>query len=67
MATGKDGPGAGVLNGNAKATVTNAGLTRKQIRPTRASRTDWGAARQRAGAEFINNHFFPAFPLNSNK
>jgi hypothetical protein len=30
-ATGRDGPGAGVLNGNAKATVKEAGISRKEV------------------------------------
>ena len=31
VASGRDGPGAGVLNGNAKATAEDIGLTRKAI------------------------------------
>jgi hypothetical protein len=38
VASGRDGPGAGVLNGNAKATVTDIGLTRKDIHDARMVR-----------------------------
>ena len=38
VATGKDGPGAGVLNGNAKATTKDIGLTRKDIYDAREVR-----------------------------
>ena len=36
VATGRDGPGAGVLNGNAKATAKDTGVTRKMIHEGRA-------------------------------
>jgi hypothetical protein len=38
VASGRDGPGAGVLNGNAKATVADIGLTRKDIHDARVVR-----------------------------
>jgi len=38
VSTGCDGPGAGVLDGNAKATVTDLGLTRKAIHEARQLR-----------------------------
>jgi hypothetical protein len=37
-ATGRDGPDAGVLDGNAKATVSDPGLTRKAIHEARQLR-----------------------------
>lgn len=38
VATGRDGPGAGVSGGNAKATVADLGLTRKDIHEARQVR-----------------------------
>lgn len=38
IATGRDGPGAGVLNGNAKATAAEVGLSRKDIHEARTIR-----------------------------
>jgi hypothetical protein len=38
LATGRDGPGAGVLNGNAKATASDVGLSRKGIHEARELR-----------------------------
>lgn len=38
IATGRDGPGAGVLDGNAKATAEELGLSRKQIHEARLVR-----------------------------
>jgi hypothetical protein len=38
IATGRDGPGAGVSNGNAKATAADIGLTRKQMHEARIIR-----------------------------
>jgi hypothetical protein len=38
LATGRDGPGAGVLNGNAKATASDVGLSRKDIHEAREVR-----------------------------
>ena len=35
---GRDGPGAGVSNGNAKATVADIGITRKEIHDARLVR-----------------------------
>ena len=35
VASGRDGPGAGVLDGNAKATNAELGLTRKDIHEAR--------------------------------
>ena len=38
VASGRDGPGAGVSNGNAKATVAEIGITRKEIHDARLVR-----------------------------
>jgi hypothetical protein len=38
VASGRDGPGAGVSNGNAKATVADVGITRKEIHDARLVR-----------------------------
>jgi hypothetical protein len=38
VSSGRNGPGAGVLNGNAKATAKEIGLTRKEIHEARAIR-----------------------------
>lgn len=38
VATGRDGPGAGVLDGNAKATAAEIGLSRKDVHEARAIR-----------------------------
>ena len=38
VSTGRDGPGAGVLDGNAKATVSDLGLTQKAIHEARQLR-----------------------------
>lgn len=38
VASGRDGPGAGVSNGNAKATVAQIGITRKEIHDARLIR-----------------------------
>jgi len=38
VATGRDGPGAGVTNGNAKPTVADLGISRKQIHDAREVR-----------------------------
>jgi hypothetical protein len=38
VASGRDGPGAGVSNGNAKATVADMGITRKEIHNARLVR-----------------------------
>lgn len=38
VSTGRDGPGAGVLDGNAKATVTDLGLTKQQVHEARQLR-----------------------------
>ena len=38
VANGRDGPGAGVLDGNAKATVADVGLSRKEIHQDRKLR-----------------------------
>jgi hypothetical protein len=38
VSTGRDGPGAGVLNGNAKATAADVDLSRKQILEARKIR-----------------------------
>ena len=38
VASGRDGPGAGVSNGNAKATVADIGITRKEIHDARLVR-----------------------------
>jgi len=38
VASGRDGPGTGVLNGNAKATAADIGLTRKDIHDARMVR-----------------------------
>jgi hypothetical protein len=38
VASGRDGPGAGVINGNAKATVADIGLTRRDIHDARTVR-----------------------------
>ena len=38
VANGRDGPGAGVLNGNAKATAAEIGLSRKDIHEARQIR-----------------------------
>lgn len=38
VSSGRDGPGAGVLHGNAKATVADLGLTRKAIHEARQLR-----------------------------
>jgi hypothetical protein len=38
VASGRDGPGAGVSNGNAKATVAKIGITRKEIHDARLVR-----------------------------
>ena len=38
VASGRDGPGAGVLHGNAKATAADIGLSRKEIHQARLIR-----------------------------
>src|ERR1700747_1489695 len=44
VATGRGGPGVGVLNGNTKAKVTGIGPTRKQVHQARARPADAGVA-----------------------
>ncbi|MFH6786806.1 hypothetical protein [Methylobacterium sp. MA0201] len=48
VASGRDGPGAGVSDGNAKATVTDLGLTRKQVHEARQIRNAEAVAPGRA-------------------
>jgi hypothetical protein len=56
ISTGRNGPGAGVLDGNAKATAKDVGLSRKEIHEARqirdAERRDRGIVRrtERGGA-----------------